>query len=155
MTVSPQDGPIEKLLNSETPPHAPKARSAPNREPAGNGEIAEDAPNAPESPLDPSEPVYVPAHPLARDGEIVIGYETREIEPGSPVLPVFSSEEKLVEQLGAVQPWVTIKLETLIDLMGARFLALDPTVDPDAERWTAREAAEHEALLRRELGRSS
>jgi hypothetical protein len=105
--------------------------------------------------VDIAHEMYVPAHPLVRDRQVVVGYETRELEPGRPVLPVFTTEAKLVAQLGTVQPWVTIKLDSLIELMGAGFLAMDPIVDPDAERWSAREVAEHEALIRRELGRSS
>ncbi|MES9539364.1 MULTISPECIES: SAV_915 family protein [unclassified Actinomadura] len=141
---------IEKLLNTNTP-YAGRCQPKAGLPSASGGEAVQGASSA----LDASQSMYVPAHPLVRDGEVVIGYETRELEPGRSALPVFSSEQKLVEQLGAVQPWVTIRLETLVDLMGARFLAVDPTVDPDAERWTAREAAEHEALIRRELGRSS
>ncbi|GAA4229576.1 hypothetical protein GCM10022254_22320 [Actinomadura meridiana] len=72
-------------------------RRAVSGESAGDGEVAGDASAESESPLVPTQLMYVPVHPVARDGEIVIGYETREIAPGSPALPVFSSEEKLVE----------------------------------------------------------
>ena len=150
--MSPQEDveSIEHLLNSATP-YAYRVH------PIAEPQARNDAPVPEEEgmSIDASQMVYVPAHPLVRDGEVVIGYETREIDPGGSVLPVFTSEEKLVKQLSAVQPWVTIKLETLVDLMGAQFLALDPVIDPDAERWTAREAAEHEALIRREMGSSS
>jgi hypothetical protein len=35
-----------------------------------------------------------------------------------------------------------------------RNLVPDPVIDPRAERWTPRDAAEHEALIRREMRQS-
>lgn len=98
--------------------------------------------------------VFLPAHPLVRDGQIVVAYETRELNPGRWALPVFSSEKKLIEQLGDVQPWVKVREDVLLQNMALRNLVPDPVIDPRAERWTPREAAEHEALIRHELGRS-
>ncbi|MBE1533344.1 SAV_915 family protein [Actinomadura algeriensis] len=98
--------------------------------------------------------VYLPARPAISEGELIIAYETRELAPGRSVLPAFSSEKRLVEQLGAAQPWVKVEHDILVSLIGVAILAPDPIIESDAERWTEKEAAEYAAMIRREMRRS-
>ncbi|MBO0804312.1 MAG: SseB family protein [Nocardiopsaceae bacterium] len=79
--------------------------------------------------------VYVPAHPVIRDGVELAGYELRELPDGNRVLPTFTSAGLLIEQLGTAQPWLKARIRAVIDLMGSDHVAVNPVIDPAGDRW--------------------
>lgn len=86
--------------------------------------------------LDDANPwVYVPAHPVMRDGAELAEYEVRELSDGNKVLPTFTSVRLLIEQLGMAQPWLKVRIRAVIDLMGSDHVAVNPVIDPAAPRW--------------------
>lgn len=83
--------------------------------------------------------VFVPAHPGVDEGETTIRFELRQASEDEKVAPAFTSVEKLVEQLGEAQPWVSVtveRLRALTQAMGVEKIYLDPEVDPGTGRWT-------------------
>ncbi|MBW8483980.1 hypothetical protein [Actinomadura parmotrematis] len=64
-------------------------------------------------------------------------YEIRESEAGVPVLPVFSTLNDLIVQLGDEQPWVEVEVQSLLRIDGRPELVLDPVIDGAADRWNA------------------
>ncbi|MCO5972857.1 hypothetical protein [Actinoallomurus soli] len=66
-------------------------------------------------------------------------FELRALADGTGVLPVFTEQELLVEQLGEWQPWEKMPvLELLIQISHAQVrVVVNPVVQEDAERWTA------------------
>lgn len=90
------------------------------------------------------EIVFVPAHPADREGSDLI-FEVRERQDGTPVLPVYSSTERLVEALGPAQPWAAFPTQTARDMMaraGVSMVVLDPHIAPGAPRWRPEDLAE-------------
>lgn len=83
--------------------------------------------------------VYVPAHPVIKDGAELAEYELRELTDGNKVLPTFTSVELLIEQLGMAQPWLKVRVRAVIDLMGSDHVAVNPVIDPAAPRWDGEE----------------
>lgn len=105
-------------------------------------ETDEEVPSVPEPDLsgDLSDTaVFVPAHPGVDEGETTIRFELRQASENEMVTPAFTSVEKLVEQLGEAQPWVSVtveRLRALTQVMGVEKIYLDPEVDPGTGRWT-------------------
>jgi hypothetical protein len=92
---------------------------------------------APEA-LSLPEIVIVPAHPATRGGDQDVVFELREGADAAPVLPVFSSVQRLAEALGGAQPWVALPLRKVRELAAAgrgHTVVLDPDVQPGAWRW--------------------
>lgn len=84
------------------------------------------------------EIVIVPAHPVTEGDSRDIMFELREGADGVPVLPVFSSVQRLAGVLGGAQPWVALPLHKVRELAAAgqvRTVMLDPEVQPGAWRW--------------------
>lgn len=96
--------------------------------------------------------VYVPAHPLTRDGQDLAEYEFRELPDGRRVLPAFTTVNLLVRQLGKNQPWLRLPIRAVVDLAGDDHVAVDPVVDPAAERWD--EARLRGLIARQRSGRA-
>lgn len=98
--------------------------------------------------------VYVPAHPVIKDGAELAEYELRELADGNKVLPVFTSAEKLIEQLGMAQPWLKVRLYRVIELIGRDRVAVDPVIDPAGWRWDSKELRKFSETLKGDRGRS-
>lgn len=105
-------------------------------------ETDEEAPTPPEPDLsgDLSDTtVFVPAHPGVDQGESTIRFELRQVNDEEMVAPAFTSLEKLVEQLGEAQPWVSVTIErlrALTQVMGVEKIYLDPEVEAGSGQWT-------------------
>lgn len=85
------------------------------------------------------ELVYAPARPIVREGRRELLYEVRDCPDGTRVLPVFTSLDRLVEELGPAQPWAQSPLRAVRALMGAAGVTrveLDPALAGSAWRWT-------------------
>lgn len=83
--------------------------------------------------------VYVPAHPVIKGGAELAEYELRELSDGNKVLPVFTSVELIIKQLGIAQPWLKVRFSAVIDLMGKDHVVVNPVIDPAAHRWDSRQ----------------
>ncbi|GAA4637855.1 hypothetical protein GCM10023196_093310 [Actinoallomurus vinaceus] len=86
--------------------------------------------------------VYVPTLPSKPDaggGPRQVQFELRALADGTGVLPVFTEQEHLVQQLGEYQPFERMPvLELLVQLSEAQVrVAVNPVVREDAERWSA------------------
>lgn len=104
-----------------------------------SGPVVEDeAEYAPENPSNAVSFVYVPVQPRKpdSDGETVM-FELRSID-GEPGLAVYTSQERLVAELGRYQPHVRVPvLHLLVQLAHQKVsVAVDPALEPGAERWT-------------------
>lgn len=107
----------------------------------------------PDLPADTPDPwVYVPAHPIIRDGAELAEYELRELSDGNKVLPTFTSVGLLIEQLGTAQPWLKARIRAVIDLMGKDHVAVNPMIDPAAQRWDSKELDRFTQELQSERG---
>ncbi|GAA0355493.1 hypothetical protein GCM10010151_51380 [Actinoallomurus spadix] len=86
--------------------------------------------------------VYVPTLP-SKPSEAVgpreVQFELRALADGTGVLPVFTEEQFLVEQLGEWQPRERMPvLELLIQVSQSQVrVVVNPVVQESAERWTA------------------
>jgi hypothetical protein len=88
-----------------------------------------------------SDVVLVPAQPVESLSAKGLGFETRILESGESVLIGFSNVDKLVTELGEYQPWIAVTVEELAqaaDGAGLR-LAIDPTVEANAPRWSRKD----------------
>jgi len=97
--------------------------------------------------------VYVPAHPVIKDGAELAEYELRELTDGNQVLPAFTSVERLIEQLGMAQPWLKVRIRAVIDFMGGAHVAVDPVIDPAGWRWDSKELKKFIETFEAERGR--
>ena len=82
-------------------------------------------------------------------------FEVRELADGTPVLPVYSSTERLVEALGPAQPWAAFPVETALEMMaraGVSMVVLDPQIAPGAARWRPEDLAEMAESITDEAG---
>jgi hypothetical protein len=94
----------------------------------------------PAGPARPEVPefVYAPAHPQVRGDRKDVVFEVRQLADGRPVLPVFTSVQRLVAVLGEAQPWVCLPLREVRALMGlstVEQVLIDPDVERGAWRW--------------------
>jgi hypothetical protein len=87
--------------------------------------------------------VYVPTRPYSGTstphGLMGVRLEVRSTDDGTEVLAVYTSENLLEEQLGAFQPRVRVSALELLVRLGPISVpvAVNPTIEPSAERWTA------------------
>jgi hypothetical protein len=101
---------------------------------AGDGFGQDDLPEAVSDSV-----VFVPAHPGVDKGESTVRFELRQMSDGQPAAQAFTSVEKLVEQLGEAQPWLSMhigRLRVLAQMMGVETVCVDPEVKPGSGRWT-------------------
>jgi hypothetical protein len=87
--------------------------------------------------------VFVPTRPTRpsamRDDPQQVEFETRETSEGLRALPVFTSHDLLVAQLGPYQASERLPvLELLIQISGVALpVVVNPQIDATAQRWTA------------------
>lgn len=85
--------------------------------------------------------VYAPTRPYRRAerGQTQqVRFELRQLDDGSPGLSVFTTEERLVAELGIHQPYVRIAvLDLLVQVAGANVkVVINPALRQGAPRWT-------------------
>jgi SseB protein N-terminal domain len=126
-------------LVNQSLPSAAKAegRASGLREQADTKQMATrgEDPDAPDGTDTLNPWVYVPAHPVIKDGVELAEYEVRGLIDGNQVVPAFTSVERLIEQLGTSQPWLKLQIRRVIDFFGRDHIAVDPSVDPAGWRW--------------------
>lgn len=92
--------------------------------------------------------VIAPAHP--GDGRTNVLFETRAADDGRPVLPVFTSLQRLVAAFGPAQPWLAVKMQTVLEVAadgGLAGVVIDPVVPPGAWRWGTQDLEHLERAL--------
>lgn len=85
--------------------------------------------------------VYVPTRPYRRAerGQTQhVRFELRQLDDGSPGLPIFTTEERLVAELGSHQPYIRIAvLELLVQIAEENVrVVINPRLKQGAPRWT-------------------
>ena len=130
---------IDRRLSTNSTGSLPLRPSSQEKEPPAGDSVLNASGEPMASRIDPATQVFVPAHPVLQDGEQLAQYELREVSEGSPALPAFTSIEHLTAQLGRFQPWLKVPLRQLLNVDGVDRVAIDPTIDPHAWRWTAEE----------------
>lgn len=97
----------------------------------------------PAKPLEPPAYVYVPSYPRASD-ERQVRFQARELVDGTPGLPVFTTSEALVAQLGEFQPFEKVAvLDLLVQFSRSNVqVVVDPVLGEGVQRWTAADLAE-------------
>jgi hypothetical protein len=96
--------------------------------------------------------VFAPARPQLLGGRKDVVFEVRQLADGSPVLPVFTSVQRLVAALGEAQPWACLPLREVRALMGLSQVPqvlIDPGVDPGAWRWQQADLEAYASSLHR------
>ncbi|MET8983659.1 SAV_915 family protein [Streptomyces sp. NPDC004539] len=93
-------------------------------------------------------PVLVPAHPRYADGVPYIVYELFAHPDAGTVALAFTTPRRLVEALGAAQPWVATSLGVLATGMREHGVTvrLDPSVS--APHWTPADLAAYAGAVR-------
>jgi hypothetical protein len=105
-----------------------------------------------ELPVD-EQTVYVPAAPRPADdggGPQVHLELRRRAEDGQLLALAFTSPQVLAERLGGCQPWIGLPMSALADLLrayGVAHVAIDPVLDDDVWRWSARDLADATELV--------
>jgi hypothetical protein len=87
-----------------------------------------------------SDLICVPAHPAM--GPIGAGIELRRLSTGEVVAIGFSDPGRLVASLGPNQPWIglpALLFSALADALQVDRVLIDPMMDSDVARWTARQ----------------
>lgn len=95
--------------------------------------------------------VYVPVRPIIQSGSVITVFEMRNSSNGPPYLPVFSTEEQLVHQLGDLQTRMELSFRFLVENFGAEYLEIDPDIEPSDWRWTPDSVAQYKLKLSQEL----
>ena len=134
--LGPREPPVrgeEKVVDDEgsRQPVSPGEDSA-----AGQGVNGRAGADGQETAAEELAVLYVPAYPQVESKELAI--ETRFTPSGERLALGFTTVTRLTEELGHFQPWVAMKLDRLQGIArdaGVR-IALDPSVPPDAPRWT-------------------
>src|SRR5206468_242790 len=82
--------------------------------------------------------VFAPAHPRFPNRPDIVEYEVRRTVDGHLVLPVFTSQRRLVKTLGDAQPWVELPLESVEQSAGVApeiSVVVDPGMTQDLWTW--------------------
>jgi hypothetical protein len=95
--------------------------------------------------------VYAPVRPIVQSGSVIAVFEMRDSSSGPPYLPVFSTEEQLVHQLGDLQTRIEVSFRFLVENFGVEYLEIDPDIEPVDWRWSPETVAQYKRKISQEL----
>ncbi|WP_433149249.1 hypothetical protein ACQPZ8_10475 [Actinomadura nitritigenes] len=138
---------LKDLLNASTP-YAQAGRNTREGDTADGSQPKEDSSSKVCSDT-PEATVFVPIRPIIEDGNVVMAYEFRQRESGPPYLPVFSTSDKLIDQLGDIQTRLEITFTRLLELIEVHYIEIDPEIDRSDWRWNDEDVSRYSELLKK------
>ncbi|MER6811671.1 hypothetical protein ABT299_20595 [Spirillospora sp. NPDC000708] len=138
---------LKDVLNASTP-YAQAGRNTREGATADGSQPNKDSSSKERSDA-PEPTIFVPIRPIIQDGNVVMAYEFRQRESGPPYLPVFSTSDKLVDQLGDIQTRLEITFARLLELIEVHYIEIDPEIDRSDWRWNDEDVSRYSELLKK------